>query len=208
MQRERSILLLGGGGHALVVAETLLRAHQRIDGFYDDNPDAPLAHEPGAIEYLGTLATAAPRQDADVLLAIGSLASRASLLNDLSNLATTSAQAIDPDASVALSASLGRGLFIGPRAIVQARAHIADHAIINSGAIVEHECEIGLNTHIAPGAVLGGRVRVGPHTLVGLGARVLPGLTIGTGVTVAAGAVVTRDIPDHQCVVGVPARTR
>jgi acetyltransferase-like isoleucine patch superfamily enzyme len=35
---------------------------------------------------------------------------------------------------------------------------------------------------------------------------VLPGVMIGKGAIVAAGAVVTRDVPPHTLVAGIPAR--
>jgi acetyltransferase-like isoleucine patch superfamily enzyme len=35
---------------------------------------------------------------------------------------------------------------------------------------------------------------------------ILPGVTLGTGCVVAAGSVVTRDVPPHTLVAGVPAR--
>lgn len=41
---------------------------------------------------------------------------------------------------------------------------------------------------------------------IGAGAIILCGVTIGRNASVGAGAVVTRDVPDHRVVVGVPAR--
>jgi acetyltransferase-like isoleucine patch superfamily enzyme len=41
---------------------------------------------------------------------------------------------------------------------------------------------------------------------LGAGCLVLPGVTVGEGAVVAAGAVVTRDVPPHVVVGGVPAR--
>jgi UDP-2-acetamido-3-amino-2,3-dideoxy-glucuronate N-acetyltransferase len=41
---------------------------------------------------------------------------------------------------------------------------------------------------------------------IGAGATVLAGLTIGRWAMIAAGSLVTRDVPDHALMVGVPAR--
>jgi phosphonate metabolism protein (transferase hexapeptide repeat family) len=50
------------------------------------------------------------------------------------------------------------------------------------------------------------RVEIGHDVWIGHGAIVLPGVKIGHGAVVAAGAVVTRDVPPHAVVAGVPAR--
>ena len=47
---------------------------------------------------------------------------------------------------------------------------------------------------------------IGDHVWIGMNATILKGVTIGEGAVVAAGAVVTRDVPPHALVAGVPAR--
>ena len=49
-------------------------------------------------------------------------------------------------------------------------------------------------------------VVVGDDVWIGANAVVLPGVTIGSHCVVAAGAVVTKDVPDHTLVGGVPAK--
>jgi acetyltransferase EpsM len=71
---------------------------------------------------------------------------------------------------------------------------------------VEHDCVLGRFVHLSPNSALGGGVRIGDRTHVGLGAVILPGVSVGVDVRVGAGAAVTRDVPDRETVVGIPAR--
>lgn len=48
--------------------------------------------------------------------------------------------------------------------------------------------------------------RVKRRASIGSNATILPGVTIGEGAQVGAGAVVTKDVPNHAIVAGVPAR--
>lgn len=41
---------------------------------------------------------------------------------------------------------------------------------------------------------------------IGMSAIILKGVTVGEGAIVAAGSVVTKDVPPHTIVAGVPAR--
>ena len=49
-------------------------------------------------------------------------------------------------------------------------------------------------------------VVIGDDIWIGANAVILPGVTIGSHSVVAAGSVVTKDVPPHSLVAGVPAK--
>jgi len=49
-------------------------------------------------------------------------------------------------------------------------------------------------------------IRIGNHVWVGQGATILKGVSIGEGAIIAAGALVTKDVPAHCMVGGIPAK--
>lgn len=198
------LVLIGGGGHALVVAESARRAGLDVCGFVDDAADAPLGCGPCSLERLGPITALRERAAVRWHLAIGSVQIRRALLETLWS--ERASAIVDASAVVADSAEVGAGAFVSARAVVQSRAHVGPHCIVNTAAVIEHECVLAENVHVAPGAVLGGRVRVGRDTLIGLGARVLPGVRIGERCVIGAGSVVIGDVPEGARVVGVPAR--
>ena len=77
---------------------------------------------------------------------------------------------------------------------------------MNRGALVGHNVEIGDCVTIGPGANIAGFGRIGPGTYIGMGAIIVEQVVIGSGSVVAAGAVVTRPVPEHVMVAGMPAR--
>lgn len=114
--------------------------------------------------------------------------------------------AVHPSVLFSPYATLGVGNMILHGAIVQPRAVIEDHVIVNTGATIDHDCHIGSFVHIAPGTSLCGNVTVGEGALIGAGSVVIPGRKIGAWSVVGAGSVVIHDIPDFAVVVGNPAR--
>ena len=103
------------------------------------------------------------------------------------------------------------GLTVGRDCVLNERCRIDSRGGVTVGDDVALSAEVCVLTADhdlqSPGFV--GRDRpvvIGDHVWVGTRATILPGVTIGTGAAVAAGSVVTRDVPPHTIVAGVPAR--
>jgi acetyltransferase-like isoleucine patch superfamily enzyme len=90
--------------------------------------------------------------------------------------------------------------------MVNAGAALGVNVIINTGAIVEHDCVVGDHVHIATGSRLCSTVHIGTGAHIGAGAIVRQLITIGEEAIVGAGAVVVKDVEPWTVVVGVPAR--
>ena len=95
-----------------------------------------------------------------------------------------------------------------PGAVINYGALVRENTIINTAAVVEHDCDVGAHCHIAPNATLCGGVKVGELTHIGAGSVVLQGITIGSGCVVGAGSVVTKDMPDNTTWIGTKFRDR
>ena len=204
----RRIVVLGAGGHAKVLIAAIRACGQfEIVGVIDRRPER--AGDLPDLPFLGDDSVLFQRRIELDSVAIGVGAptvgdERPALFRRLKACGYTVATVIHPSAVVA-SEVIGEGTQIMARAVVQPAAAIGENCIINTAAVVEHDCCVEAHAHIAPGAILGGGVVVGWGALVGLGARVLPGVRVGSRATVGAGAVVTRGVPIGATVVGVPA---
>lgn len=89
---------------------------------------------------------------------------------------------------------------------IGSNSRIGKGCLINTGAQIHHEVEIGEFSELNPGAVLLGKVQIGSFCSIGANATILPKVKIGDNVIVGAGSVVTKDVPDGVTVLGVPGR--
>lgn len=199
------IHLIGAGGHCKVVLDALLAGGAdpsaiRVRDGRSDRAGGDLLGAP-----IETPEITAALAGHDFHVAIGAIEPRARLHAGAEVAGGRPLIVRHPSAIVSRFAGIGPGAFVAALSVVGPSARIGRGVIVNHGAVVDHDCEVGDFTHLAPNSTLGGGVRVGERCLIGAGAVVLPGLTIGDGVTIGAGAVVTRDVAPHQTWTGVPA---
>jgi acetyltransferase-like isoleucine patch superfamily enzyme len=133
-----------------------------------------------------------------------------------------------PDLVNIYGCTIGAGTKIGPFVEVQknssvgARCKLSSHTFVCEGVTIEDEVFIGhgvmFTNDLFPRAttdagsaqteadwtVVPTLVRRGAS--IGSNATIICGVTVGRAALVGAGAVVTRDVPDHAIVAGIPAR--
>ena len=114
--------------------------------------------------------------------------------------------AVHPRAFVASGVEIGPGSQVLANASVCVDARLGEACIVNTAALVDHDCFLGAGVHIGPGAHLAGEISIGDFSMIGAGAVILPKISIGRNVIVGAGAVVTKDISDNVVLCGNPAR--
>lgn len=208
---DRPVLVLGAGGHARVVAATLLEAGRTLLGHLDADEALWGAMSLGGPVLGGDdrLSDFSPRE---IVLAngIGSVRQpilRRKVFERARQMGFVFEAVIHPRACVSPHAVLADGVQVMAGAVVQAGARIGVNSIINSGAVVDHDCLLGDHVHVAPGATLSGGGIIGNNCHIGTGAVLIHGVTLGADSVVGAGAVVIKSHPAGVTLIGVPAKT-
>ena len=194
----RDIFIVGAGGFGREVAWTLARINAikptwNILGFADDAPQKASGMLEGH-PLLGTADYASENlPGAAVFIAIGDNAIREKIYRQLRG--HDFPAIVDPSATLAPTAELRHGVFIGPQPVVSVGAELGKIVIVNARAGVGHDSKIDDFAQICPGATLSGNTRIGVHALIGSNASTVPGVIIGDRAKIAAGLPVYRNVP-------------
>lgn len=203
-KNREEIILVGAGGHGLSLSEF---SRDRIKGYLAGNSNPEM---PG--DWLGTDDESGPFISngykfhiAFVYSGFPLMGKRRHVIDEYEQKGAEFTSLISPKAIITPHSEIGNGCAIMTGAIIN-RAKLGAHVIVNSGAIVEHDCIIGDNTFIGPGAVIGGFTEIGQNCFIGLGARVGNGIKIADNVSIAMGAIVNRSLTEPGIYHGNPIR--
>lgn len=207
----KKIVLLGSGGHAKSVVDSLeQKGEYEIAGFLDVKGKQTFSYHDyqviGTDDDIEKLYKQGIRYAFITIGYLGKPTARELLYDRLQQAHFQIPFIIDASVHIANDVVIGEGTFIGKHVIVNAEAKIGKMCIINSGAIIEHDCQIGNYSHIAVGAVLCGEARIEEKVFIGANATLIQGIQIGREGIIGAGSVVIQDVPAACTVVGNPAR--
>ena len=201
--KKKSLILVGGGGHAKVVIDAIKKS-----GNFDIYGIADPFLKPG-ISVMGVPVIGSDKKLKGLLkkgiskacISIGSVGDcerRIAVFRKLKKMGYKFPAIIHPSAVIGNNVRIGEGSFVASGAVINPGTRIGRNAIINTRSSIDHDCEIGNFVHIAPGCVLSGSIRIGEGTHIGTGARIVNNINIGRNCFVAAGSIVTKSLKDGE----------
>jgi sugar O-acyltransferase (sialic acid O-acetyltransferase NeuD family) len=185
--------LIGFGGHAReVMSQMGLKLPCYVDDKYVDENSLPIS-ELNFDEY-------------EVMVAVGDSKSRMEIVNKLpKNVKYFSF--IHPTALIMSdNITIGDGSFIGAYSILTNNIKIGNHAILNRGNQIGHDCIISDYFSAMPNSVVSGNVVLGDNVYLGTNSTIIEKTTICSNVIIGANGVVVKDINMKGTYVGVPVK--
>lgn len=142
---NKSLLIIGAGGHGKVVKEIAEALGYTKIAFLDDN----------STEAIGRIADSKDFVDEyqEAFVGIGNNKFRGELLARLEQEGFTIPVFIHPTAYVSKSAVIGKGTVVEPMAIVNANSKIGIGCIVSVGSIVDHDAVLEDCVHVNAGAI-------------------------------------------------------
>lgn len=197
-------IIIGSGGHASVITDILLKQKKNIIGYVTKNESKSLINfESSELIYNDEEAISKFLGKVNFVNGIGSIP-KSNIREKLNTLYTIRgvefSQVISESAYIASDVKFSQDIQIFPNSILNSGVTVNSNTIINTGAIIEHNCNIGEDSHISPGAILCGNVKVGNGVFIGAGAIVIQNIKIHDNCIIGAGAVITKDVPSNTIV--------
>lgn len=208
--KDIAIFAVGGfGREVLTLIEDINRSSLtwRIVGFFDDGNERgeivngyPVLGKTEELNQWGS--------DLSVVVSIGNPIVKRRVVERIINPRVSYPTLIHPNVVIGAPnyVKMGQGCVICAGNIITTNIEIGDFVILNLGCTVGHDTFIGNYSSFMPSCNISGEVLIEEGVYCGTGVKIINQTSIGEYAIVGAGAVVTKPIPGHCTVVGMPAR--
>lgn len=198
------IAIVGASGHGKVVAD--LAELQGFDVvFFDDAypKKKNIEHWPVIGDFKDLLKASDEFKNA--IVAIGNNDTRTKLSKSLVVNGFFLPILIHPKSCISKYAQIGEGSVIFANAVINAFAKIGSYNIINSCAIVEHDCTLGEGVHLSPNVALAGGSIIHNNAWLGIGTVTRQSVEVGNNSIIGANSTIIKNIPADVTAFGSPA---
>lgn len=209
MKKRCDLLIIGSGGHARSVLDAAVATEKfnSIAFATTDCNSEPIAGYPVLDERQLDQRNIASRYGA-VVVAIGDNSVRLRKTRLLLEAGANMPSIIHPSASVSSFSKIGPGTVVLSNASINSFARVGIACIVNTGAVVEHECVLEDGVHLSPCSAIGGGTHIGEKTWLCIGSCVSDHVTVSPGIVLAGGSCLVEDAIDAGLYAGVPAKLK
>ena len=197
--KNKPVIIIGAGGHARVVYDSLIESDREVLGFITLNKEKGtsfcnskvLGEDKDVLKY--------KPQNIELANGIGFIfenQNRFNVAEKMRDDGYSFTKILHPSAIIGKGVDLGEGVQIMAGSIVQPGTKIGKDTIINTGTILDHNCHIERNCHIATGVVCAGNITIKNNTFIGAGSVIIHDISVGSYCMVAAGSVVFENLND------------
>ena len=205
----KNLLILGAGGHGMVVAELArLSGLYKNISFLDDEIKNRSTTQLGQ-NILGELNSFRENkfknEYQEAIVAIGDSVLRVIKTRELLREGFNVPILKHPTSSISPNTNIESGCVFMANSSIQTGCKIGLSCIINTGSCFDHFGKMLEGVHLCPGVNVAGNVNIGKNTWIGIGSSIIQNINIGDSVTVGAGSVVIKDLEDNNTYFGIPA---
>ncbi|MDR0802359.1 hypothetical protein [Fluviicola sp.] len=168
----KRIVIIGAGGHAKVIAETIdLLDNLQVVGFIDDRIEkgTPVYKDIPVIGAGNEIPQILEECDA-LVIGIGNNEVRKQLAERIK--AKSFEIIIHPRAVVSKTAVIEPGTVVLAGAVISSNARVAAHCIVNSHVVIDHDSNIGTFVHLSIGTLVGSNSKISELTTTQIGQSV------------------------------------
>ncbi|MGL5126385.1 MAG: acetyltransferase [Fusobacteriaceae bacterium] len=199
----KKLIILGAGGFAKSIIDAIDESQYKLVGFIDSFKKGE--HQ-GYKILANSIEEIEDKEKYIYFIGIGDPKSREEYFYNFKKYDLKLANIIDKTSILSRNITMGEGIFIGKRVIVNADTVLEDNVVLNTRSLIEHGNYIGAHTNISTNSVLNGDVKVGSRTFIGSCTVVNGQIKIGNDSIIGSGSIVIRDVEDNVVEAGTPIR--